>query len=81
MKLEDLFEAAFTKKKVIRHGKVVKKKQCPKGYKFDGKRCVKISAVERLARKKGAIKANRSGKAMRKRSLKRSLRIRKRKGL
>ena len=88
MSLKELVEIteALKRKKVVRGGKVVKKKVSDKeGYKTDksGKE-VKMSAKEKLARKKGAKRAaiKRRGKgASIARSKKKSLKKRKSTGL
>jgi len=50
--LTKLFEVKF--KKVVRQGKIVRKAQCGKGFKFSGGRCKKIGSAEKIARSKGA---------------------------
>lgn len=87
MKLTDIFPDEFleektpVRKKVVRGGKVKKKKTCPPGYKLQDGRCVKQKQKERIARTKAAKKANRKGKQQRKRTAKKSLRVRKRRNL
>ena len=77
--LERLDEVAVKRKKVVRHGKVIKRKVCPHGFKLvDGIRCVRQGAGERRRRSKGARRGARKGKSARKRSRMRSLKIRKR---
>ena len=82
-KLNDIIqEVAPTRKKVVRKGRVVRKKDCPKGYTLvGGSRCVKQSAGERRTRKRAGKRAARKGKAARKLSRKRSQRIRSRRKL
>lgn len=82
MKLDDILEVRAVKKKVVRGGKLVKKKKCPPGYKLvDGKKCVKMKSTEKLARRKGAKRGNLKGKSKRKISRKKSLKVRSRRGL
>lgn len=69
-------EVAIKRKRVIRGGKLIKKKDCPKGYKKVGNRCVKMSSSERLTRKRAGRKAGRKGKAARRRQFKRSIKKR-----
>lgn len=76
-----LEEATAKKKKVVRGGKVTKKKSCPAGYKLKGSRCERMKSKERRNRSKGAKRGNRKSKSSRLRSRKRSLRVRKRRGL
>ena len=78
---ELLLEVSFIKKRLVRKGKVVKKKKCPKGYRLIGNRCVRQAARERIRRKRAGRKAARKSKAARKRNMKRSLRIRSRRKL
>lgn len=88
MKIEEVFkesqelsEVRFIKKRVIRGGKVVKKKKCPKGYRLIGNACIRQKARERIRRKRAGRISARKSKAARKRNLKRSFRIRKRRKL
>ena len=87
MSLKELVEIteALKRKKVVRGGKVVKKKVTDKaGYKIKDNKEVKMSAKEKLARKKGAKRAviKRRGKgASIARSKKKSLKKRKSTGL
>ena len=67
--------------RVVRGGKVVRKRVAPEGYKMVDGHPVKMTPQERLARHRAAIKANRHGKAARAKSLKRSLRKRAAAGL
>jgi len=55
-------EIAGTKKFVVRGGKVVSKVDCPDGYKWDrsAKKCVRITATEKIAMKKASKKAVRT---------------------
>ena len=46
-------------KKVVRKGKVIRKLICPPGYKAVDGKCVKMSPMELLHRKKSAMKAQR----------------------
>jgi len=73
-----LDEAQF--KRVVRKGKVVKKGQCPDGQKFDPsrKKCVKMTASEKVKRKKGTkIAAKKSKHKMAKTLKKRQKSIKK----
>lgn len=86
MLLEDIFtdlvtEKKATRKKVVRGGKVKKKRTCPDGYRLEDGKCVKQKADEKRKRRKGAKKANRKGKSQRKRTAKRSRRVRDRRNL
>jgi len=81
MKLKTILEVAFKKRKVVRGGKVIKKKKCPKGYRLDGNRCVRQSSSERITRKRAGKKSSRKSKSARIRNRKRSFRLRKRRGL
>ena len=81
MKLQTILEVAFKKRKVVRGGKVIKKKKCPSGYKLVGNRCVRQSASERMTRKRAGIKSSRKSKAARVRNRKKSFRLRKRRNL
>lgn len=77
-----LKEVTAVRKRVIRHGKLVKKRDCPPGYTLKDKtRCVRQSAKERIRRKIAGRRAARKGKAARKRNIKRSNRIRARRSL
>lgn len=79
---EPITEAAPKRKRVVRGGKVIKKKQCPHGFKLvGGTRCVKQSSQERRARRIAAKRGAKKGKAARKRSRMKSLRLRKRRHL
>lgn len=80
--LELLSEVTAKRKRVIRKGKVTKKRKCPSGYKLvDGKRCKKQSAGEKRKRSRGAKRGSRKGKAARRRSFQRSIKKRRRYGL
>lgn len=81
MKLETIMEIAFKRKKVVRGGKVVKKKKCAAGFTLVGNRCVKQSASEKMTRKRAGVKSGRKSKSARVRNRKRSFRLRKRRGL
>jgi hypothetical protein len=75
--VERLDEIAAKRKKVVRRGKVIRKKDCPPGYKLvDGIRCMKMSTKDRVKRTRAGKKAAKKSKAARKRTLKRSMRIR-----
>ena len=80
----DLMLNELKYKKVFRGGKIRKKAICPPGFKFDGKKCKKMSATERRKRAKSAMRAQKrlhaggkGAKAIRKRAKA----MRKRKGL
>lgn len=90
MLLEDIFENDIedflqektpTRKKVVRKGKVQKKKTCPDGFKLVDGKCVRQKADEKRKRSRAAKKSNKTGKAQRKRSAERSRRVRDRKNL
>ncbi|MCK5020153.1 MAG: hypothetical protein KAS32_24155 [Candidatus Peribacteraceae bacterium] len=63
--MKSLEDFLFEKFKIKVNAKGVKrrKKDCPKGQKADGNRCVKIKSSEKISRKKGLKKAKRSKKA------------------
>ena len=69
------------------NGSKVKKIVCPNGFKSNGKRCVKMTSTEKLARKKAAKKMVRTKNAhagkqkMAIRAMKKALKKRKAKGL
>lgn len=70
------------KKTRVRNQKVQRrKKTCSPGYKLVNGKCVRQDASERQKRSKGARKANRKGTAQRKRSQKRSNRVRDRRNM
>lgn len=83
MKLSTIMEIAFKKKKVVRKGKVIKKKVCGKGYKYDSSanRCIRMGASERRQKKMQGKKSARQSKSARTRNRKRSFRLRKRRNL
>lgn len=81
MKLSDILEVTVKRKRVVRKGKVIRRKVCRPGYKLVNGRCVRQSASERIKRKRGAIRGNRISKTARKRTRKRSMRVRSRRGL
>jgi len=75
-------EVAVTRKRVVRKGKVIRKKDCPPGFKLvGGTRCVRQKARERITRRKAGRRAARKGKAARRRGQRRSTRIRQRRKL
>lgn len=76
-----LNEVSRTVKKVIRKGKVIKKKSCPKGYKLVGNACVKMNKAEAMKRSRGAKRGGRKGKAARIRTRAKSNRIRRNRGM
>mgnify|MGYP007121427584 CR=1 FL=1 len=78
---EILEEAAIKRKKVVRGGKVIKKKTCPPGYKVSGNRCQKMSSQERITRKKAGKKSSRKSKSARRRSFQKSVKLRQRRNL
>ena len=76
-----LTEITARKTRRVRKGKVVKKRKCPHGYTVKGTRCVRQKSKERITRKRAGRKAARKGKAARKRTFKRSIRLRQRRKL
>lgn len=78
---ELITEVRAIRKKSIRKGKLVKRRDCPKGYRLTGKRCVRMKARERITRKRAGKRAARKSKSARRVSFKRSIRIRKRRKL
>lgn len=77
-----LNEVRAVKKRMIRGGKLIRKRDCPPGYTLkDGRRCVRQKARERIKRRRAGIKAARKGKAARRRNIKKANRIRKRRKL
>lgn len=76
---EEIDEVKAKRKKVVRKGRKVRKKMCPRGYKkVDGK-CVRQSASERRTRSKAAKRAAKKRKGHKssiQRKRKRSLRKR-----
>jgi hypothetical protein len=79
---EQLNERTFTRKKVVRKGKVIKKKVCGPGFRLvGGRRCIRQKPAERRKRRIGARIGNRKGKAARMRTRTRSLRVRRRRRL
>ena len=81
--VEDILgEVSSVRKSVVRHGKVIKKRDCPPGYKLvGGTRCVRQSAHEKLVRRKAGKKASRKSKAKRTQARKRSVKVRQRRHL
>ena len=81
--LDDVIqEVTAIRKKSVRRGRVVKRRDCPKNYRLvGGKRCVRMKSKERITRKRAGRKAARRGKAARKRQFKRSIRMRQRRKL
>ncbi len=79
--LDVLEEVTAKRTRRVRHGKVVRKRKCPHGYKVVGTRCVRQSAKERIRRKRAGLKAARKGKAARRRNFKKSIRLRQRRNL
>jgi hypothetical protein len=65
-------------KRVVRGGKRVKKKICPKGKKASGGKCVVMTSKEKRTRGKAATKAHRTNKAAFKKGVKKAVKIRKR---
>lgn len=70
-------------KKVVRNKKVKRKKECGKGKKAVGGKCVKMSSTEKRKRSKGAKKGSkkRSSKTSSSRKRKKSISKRKQRGL
>ena len=88
MKYEEIFESEESleelyvpKSKVIRKGKLKKKRICPAGYKLENDRCVRMSSLEKVKWHRQNVKTSRKNKASRIRHQKRSNKIRQRKGL
>lgn len=76
--LKRLVEVAAVRKKLVRKGKLIMKKDCPKGSKLvDGRKCVKIPAAQRAKMSRIAKRTAKKGKSKRLRARKRSLRVRK----
>jgi len=79
---EFLIEVRAIRKKSIRKGKLVKRKDCPPGYKLvGGRRCVRMKSKERIVRKRAGKRSARKSKSARRVSYKRSIRIRQRRKL
>lgn len=78
---EILTEVRAVRKKSVRGGKVIKRKDCPHGYKLVGNRCVRMKTKERLTRKRAGKKSARKSKALRRAKFKRSIKIRQRRKL
>jgi hypothetical protein len=77
-----IVEVRAVRKKSIRKGKVVGRKDCPPGYKLQGgTRCVRMQSKERLVRKRAGKRAARKSKSARRVSFKRSIKIRQRRKL
>jgi len=72
---DELDEVA--RKKVVRGGKIVKKVVCKPGFKFDGKKCTKISAKEKLNRSKGSKRGAKKKKGKSAQIAKKALRSKK----
>ena len=79
--LDTIVEVTARRVKRVRKGKVVRKRKCPHGYRLSGTRCIKQGSKERIRRKRAGRKAARKGKAARRRSFKRSTRLRQRRKL
>lgn len=82
--LAKIAEVRAIKKKVIRGGKKIRKKECPPGFRLVDGNCVKQKAGEKRKRKKGAKRAVRKKKVRLAQIIKkrgRSLRRRKAAGL
>ena len=52
-------------KRVVRNGKLIKRRFCPKGYKLEKGRCVRMSGTERMKLRRAAIRRARKMKAKR----------------
>lgn len=79
---ELLTEVRAIRKKSIRKGKVVRRKDCPPGYKLvGGTRCVRQQSKERITRKRAGKRAARKSKSKRRTSFRRSIKIRQRRKL
>lgn len=77
----ELMEVRAVRKKVVRKGKVIRKRDCPPGYRLVGTRCVRQTSAERIKRKRAGKRAARKSKSARRRNIKRAMRIRKRRHL
>lgn len=64
--------------RVVRHGKVVRRRLCPKGYKLVDGMCKPMSASEKGKRHRGSLAANRKGVKKRIKSRRKANKIRKR---
>jgi hypothetical protein len=49
-----------TFKKIVRGGRVIKRADCPPGFKWNGERCVRMASSELRKRMKAAFKANKT---------------------
>lgn len=78
---EILTEVRAVRKKSVRGGKVIKRKDCPKGYKLVGSRCVRMGSKERMTRKRAGKRSARKGKAQRRTNFRKSTRLRQRRNL
>ncbi len=79
---ELLEEVRAVRKKSIRKGKVVRRKDCPPGYKLvGGTRCVRMKSREKITRRRAGKRSARKSKSARRVSFKRSIKIRKRRKL
>lgn len=67
--------------KVVRHGKVVKRRICPPGYKLEDGVCRIMSASEKRARSRGAVSANRKSTWKRIKSRRKSMNVRKKRNI
>lgn len=63
--IERLDEVTAKRKKVVRGGKRVIKWVCPRGYRKEGKRCVRMSAADRRKLSKRAKRAARKSRSKR----------------
>jgi hypothetical protein len=89
MNTDDIFddsqiiqEVTPTRKRVVRKGRVIRKKDCPPGYRLvGGTRCVRQKARERITRKRAGRRAARKSKARRAATRRRSVKVRQRRHL
>ena len=65
-------------KRVVRGGKMVRKKVCGKGKKAKGGKCVIMTSGEKRSRAKAAVKSHKKSKSARKKGSKKAARSRKR---
>lgn len=73
---DQLDEVAPHRKRVVRQGKVIRKRVCAPGYRRVGNRCVRMKSSERHKRRMAAVHNDRKNKAQRARTRRRSNRIR-----
>lgn len=89
MNTDDIFdesqiiqEVTPVRKRVVRKGRVIRKKDCPPGYRLvGGTRCVRQKAKERITRRRAGRKASRKSKSKRRQTRRRSIKVRQRRHL